>query len=122
VFFHTDYQGAIAKLSAPLEPSVKEILFERVADQSMYQKSFLEQFIGEYEVQGHTAKVMLKGEKTLTIAMPNMPEMELEPCQGCEFKLKDMDVVRVEFVKTDGKVSGLEVSQPGGVTSAKKVA
>ncbi|MEM5774156.1 MAG: serine hydrolase, partial [Anaerolineaceae bacterium] len=121
VFFYTDYQGAIARMAAPLEPNVKEIVFERVADQSMYEKSFLEQFVGKYEVSGHHAVVSLKGGKVLMIAVPNMPEMELEPCQGTEFKLKGMEVVRIEFIKTDGVVSGLDMSQPGGVMSAKKI-
>ncbi len=121
VFFYTDYQGTIGKMAAPLEPNVKEIVFERVADQSMYEKSFLEQFTGKYEISGHHAVVSLKGDKVLVIAVPNMPEMELEPCQGTEFKLKGMEVVRIEFVKTDGVVSGLDMSQPGGVVSAKKV-
>jgi hypothetical protein len=66
--------------------------------------------------------VALKGEDALSITMPNAPEMELVPYQGTEFKLKDMDIVRIEFMKdAQGKVSGLELSQPGAVFTAKKV-
>ena len=52
-----------------------------------------------------------------------MPEMELAPYQGTEFKLKEMEMVRIEFKKDEsGKVTGFDASQPGGVHSAKKVA
>lgn len=32
VSFHTNFQGAVGSLSAPMEPNVKEIVFERVED------------------------------------------------------------------------------------------
>jgi hypothetical protein len=121
IYFHTDYQGNIGSLSVPLEPNVKDIVFERVADKSMRTRAFLEPLTGKYELDGQVASVAMKGEDTLTIALPNMPEMDLEPYQGSEFKLKEMDMVRVEFKQEDGKVTGLEVSQPGGVFTAKKV-
>jgi len=123
VYFHTDFQGNIASLSTPLEPNVKDIIFERAADESMREKSFLLPFVGEYDLDDKKVVVALKGEDTLTITMPNMPAMELEPYQNTEFNLKEMDVVRVEFLKgADGAVCGLEVSQPGGVFNAKKTA
>ncbi len=123
VFFHTDYQGNIASLSVPLEPNVKDIVFSRIADASMRERAFLEPFTGQYDLDGKIAVVALKGEDTLTVALPNMPEMELAPYQGTEFKLKEMEMVRIEFKKDEsGKVTGFDASQPGGVHSAKKVA
>lgn len=121
IYFHTDFQGNIGSLSTPLEPNVKDIMFERVADQSMRTRAFLEPLTGKYDLDGKLATVAMKGEDAITIAMPNMPEMELEPYQGTEFTLKGMDMIRVEFKKEDGKVTGLEVTQPGGMHAAKKV-
>jgi hypothetical protein len=39
VYFYTDFQGNICRLALPLEPSVKDIIFERLADPTMRQES-----------------------------------------------------------------------------------
>ena len=122
VHFHTDLQGNIAKLSAPFEPNVKDIEFARLPDKSMKDKSFLEQFVGRYEIDGKPGEVQLKGEDTLVISMSGSPEMELEPYQGTEFKVKGIAVVSIEFVLDEsGEVVGLDLSQPGMVLHIKKV-
>ena len=123
VFFTTDFQGNIASFSIPLEPQVKNIVFTRTADESMRAKAFLEKFVGKYEMDGKTAVVSLKGEGTLTLAVPAMPEFELVPYQGTEFYVKDMDVVRIEFKYDEAgeKVVGLDLTQPGAAFEAKKI-
>ena len=96
---------------------------EKTIEQSMKDKGFLEQFVGLYDMDGKPGEVLLKGEDTLVISMPNSPEMELEPYQGTEFKVKGIAVVRIEFVLDEhGKVVGLDFSQPGMVLHIKKVA
>ena len=52
VSFTTDLKGNIASLSVQLEPAVKDIVFTRAAEKAMMEKSFLEKFVGEYEIQG----------------------------------------------------------------------
>jgi hypothetical protein len=122
VSFLTDFQGNIAEVSIPLEPSVKNIVFSRLPDQTMREKSFLEKFVGRYDLDGNFANVVLKGEDALAISVPGMPETELEPYQGTEFTLKGLAIVRIEFlVDENGVVVGLDISQPGGVLKAKKV-
>jgi len=122
VSFLTDFQGNIAEVSIPLEPSVKNIVFSRLPDQTMREKSFLEKFVGRYDLDGNFANVVLKGEDALAISIPGMPETELEPYQGTEFTLKGLAIVRIEFlVDEKGVVEGLDISQPGGVLKAKKV-
>jgi CubicO group peptidase (beta-lactamase class C family) len=122
VSFLTDFQGNIAEVSIPLEPNVKNIVFSRLPDQTMREKSFLEKFVGRYELDGNFANVVLKGEDTLAISVPGMPETELEPYQGTEFTLKGLSIVRIEFlVNGEGVVEGLDISQPGGVLKAKKI-
>ena len=52
-------------LSLPLEPSVKEIVFERVAESHLRQRAFLERLVGNYEVMGMALAITLKGEDTI---------------------------------------------------------
>ena len=124
VIFATDFQGNIASFTIPLEPQVKSIIFTRTADDSMREKAFLEKFAGKYEIDGKTAVVTLKGDDTLTLAVPAMPEFELVPYQGTEFYVKDMDMVRVEFKYDEAgeKVVSLDLTQPGAAFEAKKIA
>jgi CubicO group peptidase (beta-lactamase class C family) len=120
--FYTDMQGNISSLSVPFEPNVKDIVFKRVADESMKEKTFLEKFLGKYEIDGRVAEVILKGDDTLAVNVPGMPEAELEPYQGTEFVMKEMSIVRIEFALDErGEVSGFDLSQPGGVFTAKKI-
>ena len=122
VFFHTDYQGNIGSLTTPLEPSVAHIRFERLPDSSMRTRAFLEPLTGRYDLDGKEVIVAFKGEDTLSISMTSMPETELEPYMGMQFKLKELDVVQVEFKKDGDEVTSLEITQPGGAFNAKKVA
>jgi CubicO group peptidase (beta-lactamase class C family) len=121
VSFTTNVRGDIDGFSAPLEPLVKDIVFKRVARKEMTEKSFLEQFVGDYEVLGMTATVALKGEKTLSLAIPGQPEFELVPYKGTEFHLKGLSGFGVEFKRDEeGKVIEAVLEQPGAVFTAKK--
>ncbi len=120
VSFFTDTAGNISSVSAPLEPSVKDIVFTRIAEKSMTEKSFLEQFVGEYEVMGQTLSISLRGENTLFAAMPGQPEIELAPYQGTTFNVKNIPALTLEFKIVDGKVTGVDVNQMGMVLEAKK--
>ena len=64
--------------------------------------------------------VGLKGD-VLTLTIPGQPVYELVPEVGGEFSLKAAKVVRLRF-QTDakGQVTGLEISQPGGVYEYKR--
>ncbi len=82
VSFFTNVKGDIDRLSAPLEPTVKDIVFQRLFAKGLTDKSFLEQFVGEYEVIGMTMTIALKGEKALVASLPMQPEVELVPYKG----------------------------------------
>ena len=73
ISFFTNVKGDIDRLSAPLEPTVKDIVFQRLPAKGLTDKSFLEQFVGEYEVIGMTMTIALKGEKALVVSLPLQP-------------------------------------------------
>ncbi len=121
ISFTTDLKGNIASLSVQLEPAVKDIVFSRAAEKAMMEKSFLEKFVGEYELSGAIVKVLLKGEKTLVLAPSGQPEYELIPYKGTEFNLKGMSGYSAEFrLDPSGAVTEIVFHQPNGTFTAKK--
>ena len=120
ISFSSDVQGNVASIAVPFEPNVKDILFARTASDEMRQKSFLEQFVGKYRsLETQIIDVVLKDDM-LTIAMMSAPEMELEPYQGTEFKVKGAPA-SIEFKLEDGKVTGADMLQGGAVFNAEKI-
>jgi hypothetical protein len=121
VSFSTNTKGDIDSVAIPFEPTVKEIIFKRVASKEMTEKSFLEQFIGEYEFMGRSVTIALRGEKTLIASIPGQPDYELEPYKGAVFQFKGLTGFSLEFKKNaTGAVTEVVVTQPYGVVTAKK--
>jgi CubicO group peptidase (beta-lactamase class C family) len=119
--FEMDEKGNIERLSIPMEASVKPIVFKRLPADEMTQRSFLEPFVGDYEIMGQTLKIYLKGENTLMASGAGMADMELVPYRGTEFTLKAMSVVSLAFQKDEsGKVVEVLIKQPGSSLTAKR--
>ena len=120
ISFHTDTEGNIGSLSAPMDGNVKDIVYARVASDEMRQKDFLVQFVGKYRfLETQILEVVLK-EDTLAVAMMNAPEMLLEPYKNTEFKIKGAPA-SIEFKIVDGKVVGADLLQGGAVFNAEKI-
>jgi CubicO group peptidase (beta-lactamase class C family) len=120
VSFLTNEKGDIDRVSVPLEPAVKPIVFTRKASAQMSDPKFLAQFAGEYELSGQTVSVALRGEKTLTLTVPGQPTYELEPYKDTEFNLKSLTGYSVKFTMEKGKASAAVFHQPNGVFTAKR--
>jgi CubicO group peptidase (beta-lactamase class C family) len=121
VLFRYDKRGEIDQLLVPLESAVDDIVFERVADEAMRQRAFLEPFVGQYVLAGTIVTVELKGEHTLTLTVPGEPVYDLEPTRGTSFDLKGLSGYRAEFRRdTAGAVTELLLSQPNGTFVAKR--
>jgi hypothetical protein len=121
VSFSTDLKGNINSLSVQLEPSVKEIVFSRIASKAMSEKSFLEKFAGLYDFGGVVATVALKDDQTLTLTVPGQPVYELVPYRGTEFNLKGLPGFSLEFrLDASGRVTEMVSRQPNGSFTAKK--
>ena len=121
ITFSTNARGDVDSLAFPLEKKVAPIVFKRVASQKLAEKSYLEQFVGDYELKmGESVLVVgvgLQGEALLA----NIPGQsdELEPCKENEFRLKSAPTQMITFLRgSDGQVS--EARLPGGVTAKRK--
>lgn len=121
ISFFTDLKGNISSLSVQLEPSLDPIVFNRMPEKKMMEKSFLEKFVGKYEIQNAEVSVFLKAEKTLVLSAPGQPEYELVPYKGTEFSFKGLQGFSVEFMMDEkGAVVEAVFKQPNGVFTAKK--
>ncbi len=118
--FHLDLKGNVEKVSLQLEPSVAPGVFTRMADASLKNKTFLAQFVGEYELMGMTVTVTLRGEDALLASIPGQGDVILEPYQGTTFNLKGLPGFSFEFVQENGAVTEVKITQPNGTFTAKK--
>jgi len=121
VSFFTDNKGNINSLSVLLEDNVDAIMFTKMPEKKMKERSFLEKFVGEYVLGEMTVTVTLRGKNNLILTVPGQPQYELVPYKGTEFNLKNLTGYSVEFiVDKAGKVTEAKVTQPNGVFTAKK--
>jgi len=118
--FLSDADGRINRVAVPLEPRVDDIVFTRVPDEAMRSRAFLEPLAGEYDLEGATVSVALRGE-TLTLTVPGQPTYELEPVEGLRFDFAKLSGYSVEFRKDEsGAVVEMAIRQPNGTFVAKR--
>ncbi len=121
VSFFTDAKGNIGSLSVQLEQAVKDIVFTRMPEKAMMERSFLQKFVGEYELSGIMTTVSLKGEKTLVLTVPGQPEYTLVPYKETTFNLKGLSGYSIEFIMDEsGNVKEAKITQPNGIFTAKR--
>ena len=85
-----------------MEPSVKDILFEKLAP-SVEVKKELEKYVGDYDLNGTNVKVYIKGEKTLMVFIAGQTDYELVPAKENEFDLKIAKGYSVKFEVNEKK-------------------
>jgi len=121
VMFFTNEGGDIGSVSLPLEPNVKPIVFTRVPEKQMFERSFLEPFTGEYELPGAALTISLRGDKTLVASLPGQPSRELVPTRGTTFAVQGLSGFSIEFKKdASGKVTEAVFYQPGETLVMKR--
>lgn len=113
VMFQTSLEGDIASLSVPIETSLKDIVFTRMAEK--LPRNVLESVAGQYELRGQTATVALSADNKLTLVLPGQPGFTLAPVKGLRFTIQGMNGFSLEFKDTD-----LIFYQPNGTFVAKK--
>jgi CubicO group peptidase (beta-lactamase class C family) len=118
--FHLNLKGNIDKVSVSFEPSVAPTAFTRMADASLKNRAFLEQFVGEYELMGMAVTVSLRGEDSLLATVPGQGDVILEPYQGTTFHVRGMAGFSFEFILENGAVKELKISQPNGTFTATR--
>ena len=120
--FHTDVSGDISKLTVPFESGVKDIEFVKETKAIAINKSDLDKYVGEYELQpGAVAKFYIKGEKTLYAFIEGQPEYELVPTGKNTFDLKVMKGYSVTFEENNkGEIVSASFVQPNGTFKANR--
>jgi hypothetical protein len=90
VAFFTDANGDISSLALPLETSVKDIVFARLPDKQLSDRSFIEAFVEQYEIPGSTTplSVSLRGDHTLVASNPGSANLQLLPKRGTTFDIR----------------------------------
>jgi len=117
--FVSNIRGDIDELQSKIEPAVKEIIFKRKA--ADLANDALANYTGEYDFGGESAKVYIKGEKTLMLFVKGQPEYELVAVKQHEFKIKSLDGFTIKFeVDSTGKAAEMISIQPNGTFRAKK--
>lgn len=122
VTFTTNSRGDIESLAIPFQANVSDIVFKRTANQTLFERSYLEQFVGEYEIgigeRMLVVSTLLQG-GTLILNAPNQAGVELEPYKTNEFRIKIAPSQIISFVCNDeGLIS--HVRLPGGISATRK--
>ncbi|HTS30974.1 MAG TPA: serine hydrolase [Bryobacteraceae bacterium] len=115
VQFHTNLQGDLDSLALPLEATVKEVVFTRLGDKQMTEKTFLQPLTGNYQRGAGTVTVALKTDHALSVTIPGQGSFDLVPVRGTKFDIKGLTGYAVEFKGND-----LVFYQPNGTFSATK--
>ncbi|HEV8145731.1 MAG TPA: serine hydrolase, partial [Bryobacteraceae bacterium] len=70
VSFHSGLNGDIDSLALPLESNVKEVVFTRLGDAGMKERTFLEPLTGSYQRGATPITVAMKGDHAITVTLP----------------------------------------------------
>jgi CubicO group peptidase (beta-lactamase class C family) len=119
--FNVSSDGKIVSVETSMEASVKDIVFEKMAPSLKVEKTDLQKYVGEYDLQGTNVKVYIRGENTLMVLVPGQPDYELVPTKKDEFDIKVAKGYSVRFEVTDkNQVTSLSFVQPNGTFKANK--
>lgn len=121
VTFQTDPQGEMPSLSATLDSNVADIVFHRVAEQRMFEPSFLRQFTGVYDVGAAGWTIALVGDNSLELSSPGAPARKLVPRHGTRFDIQGASGLSIEFKQdSNGNTQELVLFSSRGVSVFKK--
>ncbi len=121
IMFNTDWEGNIASASCAMEPSVKDIVFTRMPDRRMRERSFLEPLAGTYQVADYKILITLRNDNVLTATMPNQKMYVLDPVRGYTFAVQGENGLTVDFKRdAAGKVTEFSINQAGSSSVYKK--
>jgi hypothetical protein len=121
ITFATDREGNIARLAAPFEPLVTDIVFERVASGVCTDAAFRKSCTGVFRHGSVTHVVAQDAEGQLTLSPTAQPTYRLRPFRDGIFIIVELPGFRVEFRRTaDGAVDELIFHQPNGTFLARR--
>lgn len=121
ITFHTDREGNIVHLSAPLEPMVRDIVFERRAAGDCTDPAFRVRCVGHFVSGGVNHRVTLDAEDRLILKSDFQSAYRLEPQQSRRFRIVELDGFAVEFRGEDDRIDQVVFHQPNGIFVADRV-
>ncbi len=120
VGFSSNLKGEVDRVSLPLEPSLDDIVFNRVPEVVKMSAEELALYVGDYDFGGLGAKVFTRG-NSLFLLVTGQPEYELRPSKKHVFSCPGLKGFEFHFaVDGAGKVTELVSHQPNGVFTAKR--
>jgi hypothetical protein len=122
ITFHTDREGNIVQLSAPLEPMVKDIVFERRATGDCLDSAFRARCVGQFKSGAIIHHVAVDGEGRLILKPDHQPAYRLEPQQDRLFRIRELEGFSVEFRGEGESIGQIVFHQPNGIFIADRVA
>jgi CubicO group peptidase (beta-lactamase class C family) len=115
ITFTVDRDGNIPSLSAPFEPAVKDIVFNRVAAGECMDGAFRELCTGRFIHGAMTHLVSQDADGQLLLKPSGQPTYRLQPYQDRTFRIVELDGYRIEFRRgPDGAVDEIIFHQPNG--------
>jgi len=114
LMFGYNREGAIDRLSAPLEPMVADIVFRRVAAGDVTDSRFLALCTGTYSHGSQEIQVSLDAAGNLILQIGKQQTHRLLPLDGRTFELGEVKGFRVEFRRPSDEVDGIIFHQPNG--------
>jgi hypothetical protein len=120
--FRTNTAGEINELIAPFEVALDPLVFKKQIEEVAVSGETLEQYIGEYDLSGMTAKFYTKDDNVLYLFVKGQPEYELLSLGDDAFALKIIEGYKVQFLRDDSKsVFAVNFIQPNGTFKATKI-
>jgi CubicO group peptidase (beta-lactamase class C family) len=110
--------GDVNALTVQFEPMVEPLRFDRRPDTRGPED--LRRLCGSYAMGPIEVTVALRGERTLTVAPPGDPPLDLEPIGGLRFGVKDQPAVTAEFELDDNGTVTRLIAQPLGIFLPKE--
>ena len=107
----------------PKSVSARDVVFNRIPDDAMNERSLLEKFKGTYECDGKMMHVTLGQDDHLIVTLPGQVGIELLARNDTEFMLRNLFGYGIRFkLDNSGVVTEALVTEPNGTNTLKKKA
>ena len=121
ITFLTDREGNIVSLSTPLEPMVKDVVFERLAAGDCTDLEFRKRCVGHFKSGPTTYRVTITTDGQLVLEPNNEPAYRLSPLQGRRFRNAALEGFVVEFRGEGTRIDDMIFHQPNGTCIARRL-
>jgi len=118
--FETNASGDISAFTMNLEQGLDPVRFERQVNELDLTDEELQSYVGDYELEGVSAKFYLKDDNRLYLTVPNQPEYTLIPTDEHTFSIKDLEGFSIKFMMDGEKAEKAIFNQPNGTFTATR--